>query len=503
MRARSLSRVGLLLVVLASALAQGQGMNPLAPLAPTDRDPLGFVGTWVEYWPGVGTHDINAITFQNGQYFVQTTNPRTGPYRIDNVRLEGNVLRFTQYPGGDTVLHYEIRIQDPNTIAARAAGGPQGGDAIVWRRQAAQNPPVNPPFNPPAGKDPLGLAGTWIEYWPGINTHDVNVVTFQNGPYGVQTTHPRTGPYRIENVRLEGNLLKFTQYPGGSAVLQYEVQVQPPDTCAVRVFGGPSGGDNVVWRRQATPDTPLNPPLSPPVNPPVNPAAGGDLVATLKWDTQGTDVDLVIAGPSNQSYKAMQDITSGPGQEICIVRNPAPGDYIIGAIYADSRGGQVTPVTVEVRLGNQPMGTFQAVLQKDGDVKGVHKVTLQGNPAVPPIPVPAQPGNLPPSGDATYGVTRQNPIKVGIPGTPQDQTSIIMAGPRAERAYLDRLRDSQGNPLRYQRRGSVGAGPDGHVLDQYELTGQDGRTYALYLDMYHPEAGYLDAPAPRGMSIQR
>jgi tetratricopeptide (TPR) repeat protein len=95
------------------------------------------------------------------------------------------------------------------------------------------------------------------------------------------------------------------------------------------------------------------------------------------------------------------------------------------------------------------------------------------------------------STNPTWGYTKDNPIKVGGPrGT---------SGPISQRMYLQHLRDSNFLAMRYRRLGSVGPGPDGHVVDLYELTGADGRTYRLYMDMYHPEINPLDLVAPAGL----
>lgn len=95
------------------------------------------------------------------------------------------------------------------------------------------------------------------------------------------------------------------------------------------------------------------------------------------------------------------------------------------------------------------------------------------------------------SDDPSYGYTKNNPIKVGGPKG--------FRGPESERLYLRHLRDSQFNVFRFRRSGSVGAGPDGHVLDLYELTSSDGNTYKVYIDMYHPDVHPFSVQAPKGM----
>ncbi len=359
------------------------------PGAPNPADPLGLVGTWIEYWPGVNVHDINVITFQNGTYAIQAGPPQGAPYRIDNIRVDGTILRFIQY-AGPNAIQYAVQARDANTCAVATAGGPGGGNnAIVWQRQGGQtpvvpapapnlppnvvlgpngralpapgyewvdannpddlrvrpiqqvvppgpgpvpagNPPPNVVRNPdgtyrpapgyewvdpnnvndvrvrpiqapgpgpvppgpgpvppgpgpvppgPVQTDPLGLAGTWIEYWPGVNDHDINVITFQNGAYIVQAGPPQGAPYRIDNIRVEGNVLRFTQYAGPNAI-QYAVQIRDPNTCAVATAGGPGGGNNaIVWRRQGG-QAPL------PVGP--TPAPGGNIPPNLIRNPDGS-----------------------------------------------------------------------------------------------------------------------------------------------------------------------------------------------------------------------
>ncbi len=95
------------------------------------------------------------------------------------------------------------------------------------------------------------------------------------------------------------------------------------------------------------------------------------------------------------------------------------------------------------------------------------------------------------SDDPTSGYTKDNPIKVG--GTKG------FSGPSSEQLYLRHLRDSRFRPMYFERIGSFGAGPDGHTLDGYELTGKDGTTFTLYIDMYHSEVHPFHVEAPKGM----
>jgi hypothetical protein len=75
--------------------------------------------------------------------------------------------------------------------------------------------------------------------------------------------------------------------------------------------------------------------------------------------------------------------------------------------------------------------------------------------------------------------------------------------PAGERAYLERLRCSDGNAPAFHRGGSVGVGPYGGILDVYQLKCLSGQpaTASVYIDMYHdhvenrPVQGFTIKPA--------
>lgn len=73
--------------------------------------------------------------------------------------------------------------------------------------------------------------------------------------------------------------------------------------------------------------------------------------------------------------------------------------------------------------------------------------------------------------------------------------------PPGERAYLSRLRCSDGTPPRFDRAGDVGPGPYGGILDLYDLRCASGQpaTSEVYVDMYHP--GYQEPQAVPGFTI--
>ena len=115
-------------------------------------------------------------------------------------------------------------------------------------------------------------------------------------------------------------------------------------------------------------------------------------------------------------------------------------------------------------------------------------------PAKPATAEPKPPGGVDPklsSADPEYGYSQKKPIKVG--------TKDEFGGPSAERAYLNTLRDEAGKPVTFERLGSFGAGPDGNVLDGYEVQTSTGRKLTLYIDMYHPKSDPKKQLAPKGL----
>ena len=78
--------------------------------------------------------------------------------------------------------------------------------------------------------------------------------------------------------------------------------------------------------------------------------------------------------------------------------------------------------------------------------------------------------------------SRANPVRASMPP--------------GQRAYLDRLRCSDGGAPQYHRGGSVGDGPYGKIMDVYELKCLSGQpaTASVYMDMYHNHVE--DRPVP-------
>jgi hypothetical protein len=57
--------------------------------------------------------------------------------------------------------------------------------------------------------------------------------------------------------------------------------------------------------------------------------------------------------------------------------------------------------------------------------------------------------------------------------------------PEGELAYLRRLRCSGGQPPAFERKGSVGAGIYGNILDLYSVACPGAAPAEVYMDMYH------------------
>jgi hypothetical protein len=87
-----------------------------------------------------------------------------------------------------------------------------------------------------------------------------------------------------------------------------------------------------------------------------------------------------------------------------------------------------------------------------------------------------------------YGFTDKDPVKVG---------SLAQSGPDSQRAYLNILRDPQGNKIKFRRLGSCCRyeTPNGFMgiggLDIYEITYNDSkgkkRTDKIYMTFYDYE----------------
>lgn len=135
---------------------------------------------------------------------------------------------------------------------------------------------------------------------------------------------------------------------------------------------------------------------------------------------------------------------------------------------------------------------FALLVAANAAIASPDKSPAKDGPAfVAPAKIPAGVDANQTSTDSDYGYTKGKPIKVGS----KDE----MGGPTAEREYLKTLRDEEGKPVTFQRAGSVGAGPEGNILDAYSVVTSTGRTLTLYIDMYHPKSDPKKQPAPKGL----
>jgi hypothetical protein len=83
--------------------------------------------------------------------------------------------------------------------------------------------------------------------------------------------------------------------------------------------------------------------------------------------------------------------------------------------------------------------------------------------------------------------SRENPIRVNMPP--------------GERAYLARLRCSDGAAPTFNREGSGGGGAFGSIVDIYDVRCANGepRQSTIWMDMYHPT--HDETAAPQGFSL--
>ena len=73
--------------------------------------------------------------------------------------------------------------------------------------------------------------------------------------------------------------------------------------------------------------------------------------------------------------------------------------------------------------------------------------------------------------------------------------------PAGQRAYLSRLRCANGRAPTFERRGNMGPGPYGSIIDAYSVTcaGSSPADSVVHMDMYH--AGHVEAAAVPGFTI--
>ena len=107
---------------------------------------------------------------------------------------------------------------------------------------------------------------------------------------------------------------------------------------------------------------------------------------------------------------------------------------------------------------------FEEFLKKRGDALSfAKKKTFALGPQCDTIP----------NAKGKFGYDKSNPIPV--------------CSPNGEMEYLRSLRCKCDEPFDFERMGSYGLGPDGHVVDGFELVCKTGKHQItlLYMDMYH------------------
>jgi len=90
-----------------------------------------------------------------------------------------------------------------------------------------------------------------------------------------------------------------------------------------------------------------------------------------------------------------------------------------------------------------------------------------------------------------YGLSANNPVQLGS----KDE----LGGPEAERVFLWHIEDAAGKRYHWTREGSVGPGPDGHMIDVF--SSPEAGLKKIYIDMYHPKIHPFHATAPRGFKL--
>lgn len=84
--------------------------------------------------------------------------------------------------------------------------------------------------------------------------------------------------------------------------------------------------------------------------------------------------------------------------------------------------------------------------------------------------------------------SRENPVRAEMPS--------------GQRAYLSRLRCSDGSRPAFQRVGNFGVGVFGRIIDGYQVVcrGSEPAETMVFMDMYHP--GYIENEPVEGFTIQ-
>lgn len=79
---------------------------------------------------------------------------------------------------------------------------------------------------------------------------------------------------------------------------------------------------------------------------------------------------------------------------------------------------------------------------------------------------------------AAIAAAEQNPLG-------SKQNPVRENGPGGERAYLAKLRCTDGQAPAFRREGNIGRGPYGYIVDLYQVTCPGQSTVPVHIDMYH------------------
>jgi outer membrane murein-binding lipoprotein Lpp len=97
--------------------------------------------------------------------------------------------------------------------------------------------------------------------------------------------------------------------------------------------------------------------------------------------------------------------------------------------------------------------------------------------------------------DVDVAATKAQKFALGTENNP-----VRAHAPQGQRAYLSRLKCSDGSRPQFNRAGSFGAGPYGSIIDGYALTcGGQRQDGLIFMDMYHP--GHQEDEAVPGYTI--
>lgn len=104
-----------------------------------------------------------------------------------------------------------------------------------------------------------------------------------------------------------------------------------------------------------------------------------------------------------------------------------------------------------------------------------------------------------PGSDVTLTAEDRSQIEAAPLGSAENP--VRASGPSGQKAYLARLRCPDGTQPEFKRRFSMGRGPYGTIMDDYNVTCADAEEPRIVvLDMYHKD--YVEACAIAGFTIK-